>query len=402
METYISVERAQQLLIEKAVVPEAFENLPLLEALGRVAYHTIEAVTDQPPFDRSPLDGYAINHKDITHAAKDTPVTLHITETIYCGDYPTAALSAGQAARIMTGAPLPDGATCVIRQEDTIEEDGTVQILMPLKEYENYCFKGEDVSKGASVITRGERCQAAHIGVLAGQGYEKIPVYRKPRISILSTGSELLDPREPLSPGKIYDSNRQTLAARSLELGACVVTSTKVADEAEKIAAMIEKMQPDCDLLITTGGVSVGEKDYMPLVGELLECEMIYRGVNSKPGGAVIAFYKNGKVILSLTGNPFASYAMFEVLATPFIRKLAGESRVLSKRVQAVAVTEFHKVSKGRRLVRAKIEGGNVFFADSGHSSGSLGSLIDCNCMVDIPPGNKGVKKGDMVEVILF
>lgn len=402
METYLSVERAEQLLLEHTAAPGEFEELPLLDALGRAAYCTMTASIDQPPFNRSPLDGFAINHADISTASHDEPVSLRVTQTIFSGDSPGAPMSDGEAVKIMTGAPLPPDATCVIRQEDVDFDGKTVKIYTPLTKYENFCFKGEDIKRGTVLVEKGERFSPAHIGILAGQGYESVIAYRRPRVCILSTGSELSAQGKDLGPGKIYDSNRLTLSARAAEIGAQVIPGGCIEDNPDKISSAINSALPGCDIIITTGGVSVGDKDYMPEVVKAIGAEVIFKGISAKPGSPVLAAKKDSKIILCLSGNPFASYVVFELLAVPAIRGLAGENCVLPRRVKGVIRSAFNKESRGRRFIRAKMEGGDVYIPESGHSSGMLYTLSGCNCLIDIPAGNRGLKDGDTVEVLMF
>jgi len=402
MENQISVEHGQQLLLEHAAPPSEIEQLPVSEALGRVLWEPAKARIDQPPFNRSPLDGYALRHSDVQAASRAHPAVLSVCRAIYAGDPPGPPLSPGTAARIMTGAPIPEGATCVIRQEATAEQDGVVQVFTSLSEHENFCFQGEDVKRGTMLIPAGQRLGAAHIGVLAGQGYNSVRVYRRPRVYILSTGSELAVPGSSLSPGKIYESNRAALSARSTELGAQVLPGASVVDDPERIAASLSGILPACDLLVTTGGVSVGERDYLPEVASRIGSSVLFKGVAAKPGGPVMALTLSGKLLLCLSGNPFAAWTTFELLAVPVIRRLAGEREVIPRRVRGVLDSPFPKASSGRRFVRARIEGGTVFVAAGGHGSGMLSGLVGCNCLLDIPAGSGALAAGDPVEALLF
>ena len=188
MKSYVSVEEAADLLLEKASAPARFEEECLLDALHRVAFEDVDAGFDQPPFDRSPLDGYAVCHADLAGAGADAPARLRITQNICAGDAPKGPIARKEAARIMTGAPIPQGADCVVRQEDTRTEGGCVLIFTSLNSRENYCCRGEDILRGRSLIRRGDILDAARLGVLAGQGHEKVKVFPKPGICISSVG----------------------------------------------------------------------------------------------------------------------------------------------------------------------------------------------------------------------
>ncbi|MFR8282388.1 MAG: hypothetical protein ACLU9R_00305 [Faecalibacterium sp.] len=189
------------------------------KACGRIAAKALCARMDQPPFDRSPLDGYALHSADTTGASRETPVTLPATMKLYAGDAPAAALPVGCAARIMTGAPLPEGADCVLMQELTDSGEEAVQLYSSLKPQQNVVPRGGDIAAGAIIAAEGTPLTPAHLGVLAGQGYAEVPVYRTLTVGILSTGSELLAPSEPWAPGKIYDTNGIQNAARLGQLG---------------------------------------------------------------------------------------------------------------------------------------------------------------------------------------
>ena len=195
------------------------EIVPLDEAGGRIAAGTLSARMDQPPFDRSPFDGYALHSADAAGASCETPVTLPVTMKLYAGDAPASPLPAGCAARIMTGAPLPEGADCVLMQELTDSGEETVQLYAAMKPQQNVVFRGGDIAAGAVIAEAGTVLSPAHLGVLAGQGYAEVPVYKTLTVGVLATGSELLAPGEAWTPGKIYDANGVQNAARLRQLG---------------------------------------------------------------------------------------------------------------------------------------------------------------------------------------
>lgn len=397
----IPVEDAVEKLLERVVPQQTAQRLPLLDCLGRVLAEDVSALMDQPPFNRSPLDGFAVNHEDLIGACPEKPAVLSVAQTIFAGDTPKGELKLGEAARVMTGAPLPDGATCVVRQEDTDQGRETVRIFVSHKAYENYCFRGEDVRAGRALMHTGERLDCARLGLLAGQGKTHASVFLRPKACIFSTGSELAAPGVPLPNGKIYDSNSVILSARAMEVGADVRKCVSTADEPEALAAALQE-NLDAGLIITTGSVSVGAHDYMPLVGEMIGAERLFHRIAAKPGSPALALEKDGTLILCLSGNPFAAFATFELLAVPVLRKMAGEKNILHKKTSAMLLEEFNKPSKNRRFLRARIEGGDVFFPGKGHASGVLSSLMDCNCLIDIPAGTPKLKKGAVVDTILL
>jgi molybdopterin molybdotransferase len=403
----ISLEEALDCLLRRPWTPGPLETLPLEESLGRVCGETLRAAFDQPPFDRSPLDGFAVRHGDIAGASRDRPAFLRVTQTIYAGMPPGRRLEAGEAARIMTGAPIPPGADAVVRLEDSDNGKERVGIFVSLGEHENYCFSGEDMKTGQEILRAGSPLNAASIGILASQGCREIAVTRRPRAGILSTGSELLPAGVPLETGKIYDSNRFFLAARIRELGGEPVCGLNPGDDPEKIARALDALLADCDMVFTTGGVSVGDHDYLPDAGKRIGAQPLFRRVKMKPGGWVTALEKEGKILLCLSGNPFAAICGFELLGAPLLRRAAGLSRYLPRRVRAFLGEPFPRQSPGRRFVSGRLEGGRVFLSKTGRASASLSSLIDeagsgGSCLLDIPARSPALPEGAPVEAVLI
>lgn len=404
----LSLEEAVGLLLEQTALPAKKEWVPILEAAGRICGEDVYASFDQPPFNRSPLDGFAVFHEDLAGAGRECPAALQIAGTVYAGDSPQISLKRGQAVRIMTGAPIPDGADCVVRQEDTDDSDtekegGQVSVFVSLKRHQNYCFMGEDMKKGELLVHRGELLTPALAGLLASEGHGQVKVYGKPGVAILSTGSELTEPGERLEPGRIYDSNRILLTAYAAKQGVHIASSHSVPDDPEIIAQAVRKALETSDLVVSTGGVSVGRHDYMEEAGKRAGAEVLFHGVKVKPGGPLLVMKKSGKHMICLSGNPFAAFVTFVLLVLPVIRRLQGSRQsVVPERTWGIMTDDFLKASPGRRFVRALIQDGKIGFPSMGHSSGMVSSLHLCNCLIDIPAGNQGLRKGERVEVVLF
>jgi molybdopterin molybdotransferase len=398
----ISLEQAVDMLLEQVQPLSGAECVPLPEAAERIAFEDIRALLPHPPFDRSPLDGYALHHEDSLGAGRETPARLRVTRQIFAGDGHGPLLLAGEAARIMTGALLPPGADCVIGQEDTDEGEEQVSVYRPVQRLQNICFRGEDVAEGQILVRRGQTLHYAHAGLLAGQGLACARVFRRVRVAILSTGDELAAADQALPPGKIYDSNGVLLAARLRNLGMLPVLSRCCGDEIRLLRGRIESLLEDSDMVITTGGVSVGKRDCMPAVAAALGGRILFHGIDIKPGSPALALAREGKILLCLSGNPYAAAATCEVLAVPALRKLCGSDAFRLRRQTAVCQSEFGKASDMRRLVRARISGEEVFIPPRGHGSGMLRTLAECNCMIDIPAGTPSLQKGTRVEVILL
>ncbi|MDR3229877.1 MAG: molybdopterin molybdotransferase MoeA [Synergistaceae bacterium] len=398
----LALEEAVTLLLEQTPAPEVFDAVPLLDASGRVVCQDYFARIDQPPFDRSPLDGYAARHEDLGTAGREHPAVLTVTRQIHAGDAPGKPLGPGESVRVATGAPIPPEATCVAAQEDTDCGKERVEVYVSLKKHQNCVFRGEDFHAGQRLAERGTRLTGAHIGLLAGQGIGEVRVSPRPKVGLLSVGSELVPAGKggTLLPGRIYDSNSPTLAARVRELGGEAHVEERVPDEPAQISAALERLLEGRDLVITSGGVSVGEHDYMPRVGELLGGKTLFHGLGYRPGGVTLALLKDSRLILCLSGNPFAAFMSLELLAGPVLRKLAGLKEVRLDRLRAVLRGDFSKPSPNRRFIRGRLRGGEVFVEKEGHASGSLLSLTRCNCLIDIPPGSPSLSEGTEVEVI--
>ncbi len=400
MLTQIELEQAVS-MIQQRVFSWGTESIPLLEALGHTLAKPVYARLDQPPFDRSPLDGYALRAEDTVGASRETPIELKVCDKVYAGDSAYIPVRPGQAVRIMTGAMLPKGCNCVIRQEDTDMGETVVSIYKELKPGNNYVHQGEDYKKDTLLIPGGTRLEAAHLGILAGAGLKKVEVQFRPRVAVLSTGSEIAEPGEELPAGKIYGANAILLAARLKTLGITVSEMGQVEDSLDSMVDRMRNMLDGCELLITTGGVSVGEKDLLHEAIDRLGAKKLFWGVKLKPGTPAMFAGYEGKYILCLSGNPFAAAATFELLARPILAVLSDEEGLLPQKERAVLVNDFGKKSPGRRFVRGCYKEGQVELPAE-HSSGLLASMMGCNCLVDIPAGSKELKAGQEVNILIL
>ncbi|MGN0308953.1 MAG: gephyrin-like molybdotransferase Glp [Lachnospiraceae bacterium] len=400
MLTGIELEQAVS-MINQRVLSWGTENIPLLEALGRTLAKPVFAESDQPPFDRSPLDGYALRAEDTVGASRENPIELKVCDKVYAGDSADIPVGPGQAVRIMTGAMLPRGCNCVLRQEDTDMGEPVVSVYKELKPGDNYVRQGEDYQKGTLLISEGTRLEAAHLGVLAGAGLDRVEVQFRPRVAVLSTGSEIVEPGEDLPTGKIYSANSILLASRLKTLGITVSGTGLVEDNLENMVSRMKRMLDGCELLITTGGVSVGEKDLLHEAIALLGAKQLFWRVNMKPGTPAMFACYEGKYILCLSGNPFAAAATFELLARPILAAFSDEEGLLPQKARAILVNDFGKKSPGRRFVRGCYQDGRVELPAE-HSSGVLASMMGCNCLVDIPPGSKELQAGQEVNILIL
>ena len=397
----ITLEKAVDAII-KRILPLGTEWVKAENALGRTLAQDVIAPMDQPPFDRSPLDGYALRSQDLLSADKNHGVTLKVIGTVYAGDAAKTPVEPGKTVRVATGAMLPAGCDCVLRKEDSDEGFPLVSCFRSLKAWENYSCKGEDYSKGSCLLTKGTRLNSACLGLLAGAGIFELCVQRRPKVGVLCTGDEEVSAGTyPLPPGKIYNSNLQLILSRLQELGIWSMVGKQVGDSSKTICDSIDQLAQGCDLLVTTGGVSVGDKDLLLEALSKLKAETIFRRIKMKPGSpAAFSIYRK-KPVLSLSGNPFAAAATFELLVRPAIQALTQENHFAMKSKAACLENDFSKSSLQRRLIRGVLKNGRVWLPE-GHSSGVLSSFAGCNCFVDIPAGSDCLKAGERVTVLLL
>lgn len=397
-------ETARDLLIEQ-VTPVSAEILPLPDCAGRVLAAELRAEENVPAFDRSPYDGYALRSVDSLLAAKENPVTLRILEEVPAGAVPTVSVSEGEAVKVLTGAPIPEGADAVIPFEKTEFTDETVTIFTPLKSGENVVKIGEDVQKGAVLASKGEIIDTGLSGALAAQGVAMPEVYRIPKIGIISTGNEIVEADEKPAPGKIRNSNRYSLSAALNSAGCEGVYLGIAGDSAERIAELITEGLAECDAVMLTGGVSVGDYDLTPEAMELAGVQILIRGVALKPGMACAYGIKDGKLVCGLSGNPASSLTNFYAVALPALKKLTGLREYMPKEIKVTLKTDFKKKSPAVRLLRGKIDlsDGTAkldFPKDQGNVV--LSSMIGCNVLAIVPAGSGPQSAGTVLRGFLI
>ncbi|QUI24523.1 molybdopterin molybdotransferase MoeA [Vallitalea pronyensis] len=401
MVEHIELERAQCIL-KDVVLHLREEAIPIMDAMNRVISKDVMAKHCQPPFDRSPLDGYAIYGEDTLDIKPQQPVRLQVVDEAYAGRPSKRKLLRGEAIRIMTGAVIPQGANAVIRQEDTTDIGGYVQIHQPVMPNTNICYAGEDYLEDQLLIEKGQLLNAYHIGVLASAGYEKVWVICKPKIGILSTGDELIQPIENLSYGKIYNSNQYTIGARLKALGCQLICLTCYGDDMSKVVNVIKENSHKFDALVTTGGVSVGKKDIIHDVIKRLGAEQLFWRINIKPGSPAMASKYRGKLMLSLSGNPSAASITFELLFSQWLGHKLGCQALGYKKLRSTFCGEYNKPSNTRRFLRAIHDQGKVRLPKGNLSSGALLSMTQVNGLIDIEAGSLGLKHGQEVTILTW
>lgn len=394
----ISLEQALNILMDH-VTHEKTERKTLEDCLGLVLSEDVYALLDMPPFSRSAQDGYALCSKDSIGATGENPVKLKVTGKIYAGDHLDVQVRPGEAVRIMTGAMIPDGADCVLRQEDTDEGEDVVQIYKEVESGCSICFKGEEYKKGHILLHAGTKIDAAALAVASGNGIMELPVYRRVKAAVVSSGSEVVEPGTPLTPGKIYNTNTVYMKARLHQLGAQVMMSRTVGDELEIMEEALKEAANQAELVITTGGVSVGQKDLTEEALLSIGAEILFHGIAIKPGMPTLAAEKDGVLFIGLSGNPFSAAIPFEMLTRMVLSEKMSDPSLKLRRETLTAVTGFSKDSRKRRFLRGKAEGKEVWLPDQ-QANGQMRSMVGCNCLIEIPAGSGPVKAGDKVEVL--
>lgn len=373
------------------------EEVTLLEAGGRILSEDLRAGESSPPFPRSPYDGYALRAADIQGANKKQPVCLKVVEKLCAGKYPKQVIGSGEAARIMTGAPIPNGADTVVKQEDTDYGEGIVQIYRSQNPYDHYCPQGEDFLAGEKLLTKGLRMDAIRIGIAAAAGCDRIRVVKKVRVAVLTTGSELAKPGTKLRPGQIYDSSLYLISERIRELGGEVVRMNSVLDEPEILKGRLREAARCADLIVTTGGVSVGEKDLIRQVLSQMGADKVFDRVFVKPGSPTSLFRLEETPVFALSGNPFAATVHMELLVRAAIARWYGCNELFPHEKRGFLLSNFGKSAVSDRYIRGTESGGRILLPNGKERSGILSSMNGCNCLVKIEQGRANLREGERV-----
>ena len=391
---------ARDLLLGIAA-PVTKETVPLCQCAGRVLGEDLIAAENIPPFDRSPYDGYSFRAADVAEASQESPVMLTILEEIPAGAVPTVTVTEGTAVKILTGAPIPPGADVVIPFEKTSFTDTTVTVFGPMKAGANIVRTGEDVRQGQVLVPGGHVIDAGSAGTLAAQGVVKPVVYRRPRVGIVSTGSELVEASEVPGPGKIRNSNRHTLEAAIAKAGCEPVYLGLAGDTTEGIARLMEQGLAECDLVISTGGVSVGDYDLTPDAMEMAGAEILIQRLDMKPGMACAFGACGGKLICALSGNPSSSLTTFYAVVLPVLHQLAGWREPIPQEIDMVIPHGFGKKSPATRFLRGTLDlsGGTVkLITPKEQGNVVLSSTIGCDAMAIVPAGTAKVEPGTVLK----
>ncbi len=402
----LTPEDAQQLVLQE-IRTLGVERVPLLDSLGRLLGADLRAGYDNPPYDNSAMDGYAVRFADVAKATPDRPVVLEMIEDIPAGVVGEKTVGAGQTSRIMTGAPVPGGADTIIRVEDTRASPGTrIEILDPAELAAHIRRRGEDMKTGEVVIPAGTELGPGEVGVLAAVQRTFVPVQLRPKLAILSTGDELVEIDEPLEPGKIVNSNTASLAAMALANGAEPIQLPTAPDDPVAIRSTIETALSG-DFIITSGGVSVGEYDFVKTVLDEMGAKEILWRVAMKPGKPLFFCMLQGRPFFGLPGNPVSSLVSFLQFVRPAIRKACGYGAddLLLPTARARMENAEHNDGDRRAYLRARLrfEDGTIHADTAYRAQGShiLTSMLGANGFVVLDPEQRA-EAGDEVTVQLL
>ena len=404
MRKQVSVGEAQEMLLNLARIKET-EEVSVTNSMNRVLACDIYASIPIPPFNRSPLDGYALRGEDTEKASEENPVVLRITEEIYAGKTPEHVVLPGTAAKILTGAPIPEGANSVVRFEDTEWDSKYVRISKPVKPDANVIYEGEELQKDSLILKKGTLITPAVMGLMASQGINTCGVYKKPRVAVITTGSELTDEGEKLCYGKIYNSNLYTISGYIRNLGLECVEIGNVEDDLNSIASKIGEALEISDIVVTTGGASVGDYDYAVSSLKKIGAEIIFWKVKMKPGMATLAAQKDGKLILGLSGNPGSATLGLMRIMQPYLLKCCGRAEYMPEEIDVILKSGVKKSSPSTRLLRGKlsVNNGQAFFEENaGQGNGMIKSFLDFDLVGEISAGSPPIPAGTMIKAYRY
>jgi molybdopterin molybdotransferase len=398
-----TIEEARSMILGEA---EALPDEPrsLAGCLGMVLAEDLVAAHDVPPFDNSAMDGYAVFASDTVGASSEQPATLLLAGTIPAGHSADSRLSPGQATRIMTGAPMPNAADAVVQLEITKEAGDSVLIFEAAKPGKNVRQAGGDVAEGSRVLEAGTVLGPAEIGMAASLGLSALAVHRRPRVAIVSTGSELVEVGLPLGPGQIHNSNGVSLRALCQQLGIEPDMLGIAADDRAAIRELISKGL-EYDVLLTSGGVSVGAFDFVKEIQADLGVEQLLWGVAMKPGKPLVFGKRNRTLVFGLPGNPVSAMVSFELFVHPALLRLMGYRKTARPLHKATIVEDLEALKERVHVVRVKMwrdEDRWKATSTGDQGSGRMRSMVGANGLVFVPAGSGGYKAGDEVDVVLL
>lgn len=396
----IELEQALDILKKATCTKTTFIQKDILQANGMVTSEDIIAPIAVPHFPKSGMDGYAVRSEDIKTASKQKPVILSVIDEVCAGDISHVIAKPQTAVRIMTGAKIPNGYDCVVKQEDTDYGVKTVAIFISLPAFKNYCPIGEDIPKGSCVIPKRTLLTPTKIGLLASLGIAKVNVIEPVCVGIISTGNELVKLQNPVGEVGVYPSSAYTLATFLDKPTTYVKFITICGDTPEQFIELVRNQINSVDILLTTGALSVGKKDFLPSALKKMGANILFKTVRIRPGTPVMASQYKNKIILSISGYPFAAFVNFQIFFWPILAKILDTSTISWKK--AITHIKQGSIQKAniRRFLSAHLNENGVYIPDKKNQSSILSSALDTNCLIDVP-ADHNFKIGDEIEVII-
>jgi len=404
----VSLDEAMQILQQQVhAKPVGVEQVSLLQAHQRVLAKDVNAPLNVPPFNRSTVDGYAVKAENTFGADEENPVTLKLLGHATVGEMPKIVVEEKTTVGLVTGAPLPSGADAVVMTEYTAQKNNHVSVYSAVSKGENVMEAGSDIRKGETVIKRNQTLSSSDIGVLAALGYTKVDVYKRPKVAVISTGAEIVEPGESLPPAKIYDINAYTISAAVQECGGQPLNFGIIPDKMDELKATLKKALDSAEIVITSGGVSIGPMDVIPKVLNMLgEPGVIISGISIKPGKPTTIAVVDRKPVFSLPGHPTSSLLVFHILVRSIILKMAGRQQEALLVLKATTAEKMFQ-AKGRRtfvmvnLVRDR-SGKLLARPVPSGLSGAITTLARADGFVVIPEMRQFLNAGEDVTVYLF
>ena len=387
-------------IIDQAIVPiERTETIRVLDANGRVLARDVAADADVPPFSRAAMDGYAVRSADTAAASRQSPVVLRCIEQTFTGQLPSQSIGPGQCIEVATGAPLPPGADAVVIVEDTQAGDGdAIHMFASVQPQQNIGRQGADISRGQTVLRAGTFLNASRAGALSALGLTNVEVYAKPRVAILSTGDEIVDPGTPLAPGQIYDINKVTLSAVVNDHGGMPVPYRTAVDRLEELSRSVDACLAE-DLLVFSGGSSVGRRD---LIIDVIAAkgDVLFHGIAVKPGKPTAFGRIGSKLVFGMPGYPTSCLSNAYILLAPALRRIARLPPQPLRAVTLPLASRITSVIDRHQFYSVRIENGQAVPAFK--ASGDITSMSQADGYIEVPIGVSAVEKGETVEVTLF
>lgn len=399
----IPVREAINRVVSQDIYTKQIE-VPLESSVNYILAEDIVATYEIPRFNKSPYDGFALRSKDTEGASGEHRINFTVIDHIGAGSVSEKEVGPFEAVRIMTGAEMPKGADAVVMLEQTVEDEQSFTIRKSFNVNENVSLKGEETQIGDTVLNKGQQINPGAIAVLATYGYTQVKVFDKPSIGVIATGSELLEVGNDLEPGKIRNSNGPMIAALSQKFNLDVASYQIQEDDLKSSIQVVKEAMAKHDIVITTGGVSVGDFDYLPQIYDEINAEVLFNKIAMRPGSVTTVAVAEGKYLFGLSGNPSACFTGFELYVKPAVLHMMGATAIYPQMIQATLMEDLTKANPFTRFVRATatLNGKAMTVVPSGfNKSGAVVAIAHSNAMIMLPGGTRGYQKGYTVDVIL-